>query len=120
VETHNLQRRAVYIIDEIFTAVHSHASAPLQNALDLAYLTGQRHGDTLSMTEHDIIDGHLIITQLKTKQPLRIQITGILEELLMRIRTRKQDFDIATAALLVNENGKRLTPGPFTGIRVSV
>lgn len=110
VETHSLQRRTVYITDEIYAAVHGHATEALRDALDLAYLTGQRPGDTLSMTEHDILDGHLIVTQLKTKQPLRIQITGMLEDLLTRIRARKQRFDIVTAALLVNENGKRLTP----------
>jgi integrase len=109
VETHTLKKRTVYITDDVLEAVHKCASAPLSDALDLAYLTGQRPGDALSMTEHDIIDGHLIVTQIKTKQPLRIQISGALAALIERIRERKRGYKIVTAALLVNLSGKRLT-----------
>jgi integrase len=109
VETHTLQKRTVYITDEVYNAVHAAASAAIKDALDLAYLTGQRPGDALNMSEHDIIDGHLIVTQIKTKQPLRIAITGELEALIERIRARKAGHNIVTAALLVNLNGKRLT-----------
>jgi integrase len=79
--------------------------------MDLAYLTGQRPADALRMTEHDTIDGHLIITQEKTKQPLRIQIAGKLAALVARIEARTEGHNIVTAALLVNEHGRRLT-GP--------
>jgi len=109
VETHTLQKRTVYITDEVFAAVHAAGSPALQDALDLAYLTGQRPGDALSMTEHDIIDGHLVVTQFKTKQPLRILISGKLAELLDRIEARKKTFKVVTGALLVNSNGKRMT-----------
>jgi len=109
VETHTLQKRTVYITDEVYNAVHSAGTAALQDALDLAYLTGQRPGDALNMSEHDIIEGHLIVTQIKTKQPLRIEIKGELEALIERIRARKRTHNILTAALLVNLNGKRLT-----------
>jgi integrase len=77
--------------------------------MDLAYLTGQRPADALRMTSHDLIDGHLIITQEKTKQPLRIIIRGELAELLERIEARKEAHSIVTAALLTNMHGKRLT-----------
>ncbi|MNN55000.1 Phage integrase family protein [compost metagenome] len=86
-----------------------HGSAPLRDAMDLAYLTGQRPADALRMTEQDIIDGHLIITQEKTKQPLRITITGELAKLVERIRARKATHKIVTGALLTNIHGKRLT-----------
>ena len=109
VETHTLHKRTVYITDEVYAAVHAAGTAALQDALDLAYLTGQRPGDALAMSEHDIMDGHLIVTQIKTKQPLRIEITGELEALIERIRARKRSHNIVTAALLVNLNGKRLT-----------
>lgn len=106
---HALAKRTVYITDTVFTAVRSHASAPLRDAMDLAYLTGQRPADALRMTERDIVEGHLIITQEKTKQPLRITITGELAKLMERIRERKATHKIVTAALLTNNNGKRLT-----------
>lgn len=73
------------------------------------YLTGQRPADALRMSEHDIMDGFLVVTQAKTKQPLRIGIAGRLAELLDRIKVRKAAHKIVTAGLLTNTNGKRLT-----------
>lgn len=76
--------------------------------MDLAYLTGQRPSDTLRMTSFAIIEGHLIVTQSKTQQPLRIVVAGMLALLLDRIAERKRTHHITTAALLTNTNGKRL------------
>jgi integrase len=104
-----LAKRTVYISDTVFEAVYSHASAPLRDAMDLAYLTGQRPADTLRMSERDIVDGYLTVTQMKTKQPLRIIVSGKLAQLIERIRQRKRSYKVITAALLVNEWGKRLT-----------
>lgn len=61
------------------------------------------------MTEHAIVEGCLIVTQVKTKQPLRIVISAKLALLIERIRERKKSYKVVTAALLVNEWGKRLT-----------
>lgn len=99
----------VYISDKIFEAVYAHASASLRDAMDLAYLTGQRPADALLMSEHDIVDGYLTVIQVKTKQPLRIVISGKLEKLLDRIRERKRTHKIVTVGILVNEWGRRLT-----------
>jgi integrase len=109
IKGYSLEKRTVYITDEVYAAVYAHASEPLRDAMDLAYLTGQRPADALKMTVHDIIDGHLIVTQEKTKQPLRIVIRGRLDALLARIEARKESHNIVTAALLVNTHGKRLT-----------
>lgn len=49
--------------------------------------------------QHDIVNGCLIVTQAKSKQPLRISIAGKLTELITRIRTRKAKHKILTAAL---------------------
>lgn len=106
---HSLSKRTVYITDEIFALVRRYASEPLQNAMDLAYLTGQRPADALSMSEHDIAEGYLTVTQIKTKQPLRIVISGKLSELVDRIHSRKKLYRAASGALLVNAQGKRLT-----------
>lgn len=109
IKGHKLSKRTVYISDDLFSLVYQHASQPLKDAMDLAYLTGQRPADALSMTEHDIISGHLIITQAKTKQPLRVVIKGKLKEVIDRIHARKEQYATATGSLLVNEQGKRLT-----------
>jgi integrase len=52
--------------------------------------------------------GHLIVTQEKTKQPLRNKIIGQLAELLDPIEARKTGYKVTTAALLVSQSGKRL------------
>lgn len=109
IQGHSLEKRTVYISDAIYQAVWEAASAPLRDAMDLAYLTGQRPADALKMTEHDVIDGHLIVTQEKTKQPLRIKIVSELATLLARIEVRKAGHKVKTASLLVNHSGKRLT-----------
>ena len=57
------------------------------------------------------LNSYLVVTQEKTKQPLRIKIVGELEALIERIRARKTSHKMVTAALLVNVHGKRLT-GP--------
>lgn len=109
IKGHRLEKRTVYITDEVFNLVHQHASEPLRDALDLAYLTGQRPADALDMSDHDIVDGCLIVTQFKTKAPLRITIEGKLATVLARIASRKAAHKIVSSALLVNTQGKRLT-----------
>jgi integrase len=46
---------------------------------------------------------------VKTKQPLRIVISGKLAELIERIHARKKTHRMVAATLLVNAHGKRLT-----------
>lgn len=109
IKGHSLKKRTVYITDAVFAAVYAHATAPLRDAMDLAYLTGQRPADALRMSVHDIVEGHLIVTQEKTKQPLRIMISGELAALIERIELRRKTHKVVTAALLVNIYGKPLT-----------
>lgn len=109
IKGHSLKKRTVYISDAVFAAVYEHAALPLRDAMDLAYLTGQRPADALRMTKHDIVDGHLIVTQEKTKQPLRIMVTGELAALIERIELRKKSHVIEAAALLVTVHGRPLT-----------
>lgn len=109
IKGYSLGKREVYITDEVFKAVWDAGSEPLRDALDLAYLTGQRPADALKSTEHDIEDGHLLVKQAKTKQKLRIAIVGELEALMKRIRARKDGYKIHHTALLVNTQGKQLT-----------
>ncbi|MCY0910916.1 tyrosine-type recombinase/integrase [Massilia antarctica] len=109
IKGHALAARTVYITDDVFHAVHAQGDAPLRDALDLAYLTGQRPGDTLDMTELDLVDGHLIVTQFKTTKPLRITLTGRLAETIARIHARKALCKTPSDALLVTDTGKRVT-----------
>ncbi|MBI3727055.1 MAG: tyrosine-type recombinase/integrase [Burkholderiales bacterium] len=106
---HRIGKRTTYISDDLYSLVYKYASIPLKDAMDLAYLTGQRPADLAAMTVYDIIEGHLIITQEKTKQPLRIVIAGRLKETIDRIHARKDTYKVATGALLVNLQGRKMT-----------
>jgi integrase len=107
---HATGKRDVYISDAVFRAVWEAASAPIRDAMDLAYLTGQRPADVLQMRETDIQDGTLPVRQGKTGARVRINISGELATLLQRIKDRKRGYKVWVTALLVQENGKPLTP----------
>lgn len=104
----DLPKREVYITDEVFKAVWTHAPAPLRDAMDLAYLTGQRPGDVLEMTERHIVEGMLEVKQHKTKTRRRIRIEGELATVIQRIKARKEMYKVWSANLTVNLRGLRL------------
>lgn len=80
--------RDVYIDDAVYQAVHQAAEPPLRDALDLAYLTGQRPADVLKLSLADIKDGALSVIQNKTGKKLRISVVGELAALVDRIKMR--------------------------------
>lgn len=74
--------RDIYVSDDVLEALLKVADEPLKEAVDLAYLTGQRPSDVLKMKMTDIKDGCLEIAQRKTKVKLRLQISGDLANLI--------------------------------------
>lgn len=82
--------RERYVTDEEYQAVWDKADAILQDAMDLALLTGQRKGDVLNMRITDIADGYLFVRQGKTNKPMRIKIEGELAEVIERIKSRSR------------------------------
>jgi len=100
--------RDFYVDDQVWRAVYECASEELRDALDLAYLTGQRPADVLKMNERDIQDGSLCVQQDKTKKKLRIllkhadgastQLAEVLERIRRRPRKVKSLSLIATPA----------------------
>jgi integrase len=81
--------RDAYIDDAVFKAVWDAAELPLKDAMDLAYLTGQRPADVLKLSQADIKDGALTVVQNKTGKRLRIAIEGELAAVIERIKQRK-------------------------------
>ena len=101
--------RDVYVEDDVFAAVYKNADQPLRDAMDLAYLTGQRPADTLRFDERHINgSAELEIQQGKTKKKLRIAVVGELAAVVERIRARKKGYKVVSTALVVNESGQRL------------
>ncbi|UGB46947.1 tyrosine-type recombinase/integrase [Frateuria edaphi] len=107
--------RDVYVEDEMYTAVWQEAGQPLRDAMDLAYLTGQRVADTLKMDERDVRDGFLHVAQGKTGAKRRIEVTGALAALLARIAERKVGYKVHATRLVVAEDGQPLTYNMLQG-----
>lgn len=101
--------RDVVISDDLMTKIMQHASQPLQFAIKLAHLTGQRPGDVLRMSEGHIVGDLLNVRQGKTGAKLRIEISGELRTLLDEISAYKSGFKVRALSLLVNESGQQLT-----------
>lgn len=89
IKGHTEKGRDVYVDDEVYKAVHDAAESPLRDAMDLAYLTGQRPADVLKLTLDDIKDGAIWLRQNKTGAKLRIAVEGELATLIERIKARK-------------------------------
>lgn len=111
VEGFELGRREYDVTDAVYKSVWMAASAPLRDAMDLAYLTGQRPSDTIAMTERNVVDGLLVFRQGKTGQKMRIKIEGELKSLLDRISKRKEGYKVLCASLIVNMRGMPFTQG---------
>ena len=106
--------RDIYIEDEVLEAVWEAGDQALRDALDLAYLTGQRPADVLGMGETHINGDVLEIEQGKTSKKLRIEIVGQLDQLLQRIKLRKEGFKVHSLALICTDNGRALN---YEGLR---
>ena len=82
-------RRTIYVTDADFELVYQHGSQLVKDAMDIAYLTGQRPADVFKMKWSDISDDVLHIEQNKTGMAVRIAITGNLADVLNRIKSRQ-------------------------------
>lgn len=104
--------RSNYVDPEIWSAVYEFAPDELKDAMDLAYLTGQRQADVLKMTERDLIDGALVVLQNKTGRKLRILLhheDGSPTELATVVaRIRHRPRKVKSMYLVATRDGQRL------------
>lgn len=105
---HRETGRDVYVEDSVYRATWTAADPPLRDAMDLAYLTGQRPADVLRMDERDLRDGFLQVRQAKTGKALRIAVEGELAAVLARIAARKATLVVHATRLVINEQGQPL------------
>jgi len=104
--------RDVYIEDDELAAIKAHADVPLLEALELAYLIGQRPGDLRALRETDIRNGVLTFGQSKTAKKMAIEVSGQLADLINRIRARKAAIPgVRSLSLLCDEAGQALGKG---------
>lgn len=102
--------RDIYVEDDEMATIMAHAGEPMREAIELAYLVGQRPSDLRAFRETDIREGFLHIEQRKTGAKRRIEIVGALAALIDRIRARKATIKgVRSLSLLVTETGQPLT-----------
>lgn len=104
--------RDFYANDAIWNAVSAKAMGELKDAMDLAYLTGQRPADVLVMRRDDIEDKALGVKQKKTQKKLRIllevdEVESGLRKLVRKILERNAPH--GSPYLLLTDTGKRVT-----------
>lgn len=66
--------RDYYAEADVWDAVRQAGNEALRDAMDLSYLSGQRPGDVLKMSKHDIRNDELHVKQNKTRHALRIRL----------------------------------------------
>ncbi|WP_293707797.1 site-specific integrase [Stenotrophomonas sp. UBA7606] len=97
--------RGVYVEDDVLQRVYEAADQVLKDAMDLAYLTGQRPADVRELDRRNIKDGMLVLQQRKTKALMRIAITGELKVLIDRLLARRPpDGTPISTRLLLGED----------------
>ncbi len=102
--------RDTYIDDDTYQAVRAEADSPTRNAMELAYLTGQRPADVLKLTLADIKDDAISFRQNKTSKRLRIVIEGQLALLIEQLKKRPpKNRKVQSLALICNEQGAALS-----------
>lgn len=109
VKRHKEAGRDIYVEDDEMQAIMAHADEPLREAIELAYLIGQRPGDLRDIRETDIRDGCIMVEQDKTGAKVRVEIVGALAALVDRIRARKAAINgVRSLSLIVNEDGQQM------------
>jgi integrase len=106
--------RDYYANEAVWNAAYAEALQELKDAMDLAYLTGQRPADTLKAATTDVANGFFSVKQGKTEKRLRIRLsidgemTGLgvfVEDLLERRRLS----GIRGSMLITNKSGLRMS-----------
>lgn len=111
IKGHKESGRDVYVEDDVYKLVHDAAEPALKDALDLAYLTGQRPADVLKLTRADVKDGALWLRQNKTGSKLRIAVVGELATLLERVSAKK----VTGLTIITMPDGTPMTPYMLRG-----
>jgi integrase len=101
--------RMRYVTDAEFAAVYKHASPIMQVAMSIAYLTGLRMGDIISLTQADIKEDGLYCDTSKTT---RAMIYNWSDALLDAINKAREHTGNSTY-IIANKHGQRYTASGF-------
>lgn len=108
---HPTKKRTRYLTDPEYRAIWDQAPLALRCIMDLAYLTGQRIGDVLSIRLLDLTERGIEVDQEKTGKRLTIRWTP---DLRAAVEAAKGLHSTAKLILLGQRNGK---PRSYFGVR---
>lgn len=106
--------RERYITDDEYTAVRAIAPVWIQILMDLAYVTGQRRVDLLSLTRRQMTDDGIYFTQSKTKTRLLIEWTPDLRATCQRALSELPPADTSSMYVICDNKGQRRRDAAFT------
>ncbi|WLH87872.1 tyrosine-type recombinase/integrase [Pseudomonas sp. FP453] len=106
--------RDYYAGEIVWNAVYDQAPQELKDAMDLAYLTGQRPADVLKVATTDLNAGFLMVKQGKTSKKLRLRLEdeGVqsgLSTFIDDLQERRAIKGIKTSRLITNTSGLRMS-----------
>lgn len=106
--------RDFYAGEIVWSAVYGQAPQELKDAMDLAYLTGQRPADVLKVATTDLNAGFLMVKQGKTSKKLRLRLEddGVesgLSAFINDLQERRNINGIKTSTLITNTSGLRMS-----------
>lgn len=106
--------RDYYAGDIVWNAVYDSAVQELKDAMDLAYLSGQRPADVLKVATTDLVAGFLMVKQGKTAKKLRLRLEdeGVqsgLSAFINDLQERRALSGIKTSRLITNTSGLRMS-----------
>lgn len=103
--------RDYYAGKAVWDAVYAEAVQELKDAMDLAYLTGQRPADVLKTATTDLKVGFLMVGQGKTEKRLRIRLEeeSSLSIFIFGLLERRSIKGIKTSTLITNAFGLRMS-----------
>jgi len=106
--------RDFYAGEIVWNAVYERAPQELKDAMDLAYLTGQRPADVLKVATTDLNAGFLMVKQGKTSKKLRLRLEdeGVVSGLsafINDLQERRNINGIKTSTLITNTSGLRIS-----------
>ncbi|NWD74798.1 tyrosine-type recombinase/integrase [Pseudomonas gingeri] len=106
--------RDFYAGEVVWDAVYTEAPQELKDAMDLAYLTGQRPADVLKASASDLNSGFLMVGQGKTEKRLRIRLhdgddASGLSVFLDALLERKVMAGIKSSSLITNQSGLKMS-----------
>lgn len=103
------KRKKQAVPEDVFWATYGRGDEVLQDAMDLAHLSGQRPSDLLKARRTDILEGIWTVVQQKTGATVRIKVEGELQDVIERILTRPRK--VQSVYIISDRRGQRVLYG---------